>query len=160
MDVILTASYEIHIVTSQKQLVQNSFTSWDRQYTRLQTGLPSDLGSTPNGKEIFLFSIMSRPALGPTQPPIQWVPRAVSLRVKRPPACLLVLAELISSTLKTEAIFSSETSVETQRTTRLHIPEDDTLHNHRCENLKSHVALFVWKFVYFARVSAWFIDWQ
>jgi hypothetical protein len=37
-----------------------------------------------------------------------------------------------------EAICSSETSVETQRTTRRHIPEDDTLHNHRCENLKSY----------------------
>jgi hypothetical protein len=36
-----------------------------------------------------------------------------------------------------EAICSSETSVETQRTIRRHIPEDDTLHNHRCENLKS-----------------------
>jgi hypothetical protein len=29
--------------------------------------------------------------------------------------------------------------VETQRTTRRHIPEDDTLHNHRCENLKSYI---------------------
>jgi hypothetical protein len=28
-------------------------------------------------------------------------------------------------------------SVETLRSTRRHIPEDDTLHNHRCENLKS-----------------------
>jgi hypothetical protein len=37
-----------------------------------------------------------------------------------------------------EAICFSETSVETQRTTRRHIPEDDTLHNHRCENLKSY----------------------
>jgi hypothetical protein len=37
-----------------------------------------------------------------------------------------------------EAICSSETSDETQRTTRRHIPEDDTLHNHRCENLKSY----------------------
>jgi hypothetical protein len=36
-----------------------------------------------------------------------------------------------------EAICSSETSVETQRTTRPHIPENDTLHNHRRENLKS-----------------------
>jgi hypothetical protein len=36
-----------------------------------------------------------------------------------------------------EAICSSETSVETQRTTRDHIPEDDTLHNHSCENLES-----------------------
>jgi hypothetical protein len=49
------------------------------------------------------------------------------------------LAELISSTLKMEAIYSSETSVETQRTTRRHIPEDDTLHNYRCENLKSYI---------------------
>jgi hypothetical protein len=32
-----------------------------------------------------------------------------------------------SSTLKIEALCSSETSVATQRTTRRHIPEDDTL---------------------------------
>jgi hypothetical protein len=37
-----------------------------------------------------------------------------------------------------EAICSSETSVETQRTTQRHIPENDTLHNHRFENLKSY----------------------
>jgi hypothetical protein len=48
------------------------------------------------------------------------------------------LAELISSTLRMEAICSSETSVETQRTTRRYTPEDDTLHNHRCENIKSY----------------------
>jgi hypothetical protein len=46
------------------------------------------------------------------------------------------LAELVSSTLKMEAICSSETSVDTQRTTRRYIPEDGTLHNHHCENLK------------------------
>jgi hypothetical protein len=44
----------------------------------------------------------------------------------------------VSSTLKMEAICSSETSVDTQRTTRRYIPEEDTLHNHRCENLKSY----------------------
>jgi hypothetical protein len=44
-----------------------------------------------------------------------------------PPACLLVFAELISSTLKMEAICFSETSVETRRTTRRQILEDDTL---------------------------------
>jgi hypothetical protein len=32
---------------------------------------------------IFLFTTMSRPALRPTQPPIQWVPRAISLGIKR-----------------------------------------------------------------------------
>jgi hypothetical protein len=37
-----------------------------------------------------------------------------------------------------EVICSSETSVAIQQTTRRHIPEDDTLHNHRCENLKSY----------------------
>jgi hypothetical protein len=34
--------------------------------------------------EIFVFTTASRPALGPTQPPIQWVPGALSLGVKRP----------------------------------------------------------------------------
>jgi hypothetical protein len=33
---------------------------------------------------IFLFTTTSRPALGPTQSPIQWVPGVLSLRVKRP----------------------------------------------------------------------------
>jgi hypothetical protein len=42
-----------------------------------------------------------------------------------------------------EAIRSSETSGTTQRTTRRHIPEEDTLQNHRCENLKSY------EFIYF-----------
>jgi hypothetical protein len=33
---------------------------------------------------IFLFTTVSRPALEPTQPPIQWVPGALSLGVKLP----------------------------------------------------------------------------
>jgi hypothetical protein len=36
------------------------------------------------GLGIFLFTTMSRTALGPTQPPIQLVPGALSLRVKWP----------------------------------------------------------------------------
>jgi hypothetical protein len=47
-----------------------------------------------------------------------------------------------SSTLKMEATCSSETSVDFQRTTQRYNPEDKTLHNHRCENLKSYA---VWK---------------
>jgi hypothetical protein len=30
------------------------------------------------GLGIFLFTTMSRPAVGPTQPPIQWIPGALS----------------------------------------------------------------------------------
>jgi hypothetical protein len=37
-----------------------------------------------HGLEIFLFTTMSKPALGPTQPPLQWAPRALSLVVKQP----------------------------------------------------------------------------
>jgi hypothetical protein len=36
------------------------------------------------GARIFLLTTASKPALGPTQLPIQWVPGALSLGVKRP----------------------------------------------------------------------------
>jgi hypothetical protein len=36
------------------------------------------------GLGIFLFTTASRTALGPTHPPIQWVPAVLSLGVKRP----------------------------------------------------------------------------
>jgi hypothetical protein len=38
----------------------------------------------PAGLGIFLFDTASKPALGSTQPPIQWVPGALSLGVERP----------------------------------------------------------------------------
>jgi hypothetical protein len=42
-----------------------------------------------------------------------------------------------------EAICSSETSVDSQRTTWRYIQEYGTLHNHRCENLKPYTAFFL-----------------
>jgi hypothetical protein len=45
--------------------------------------------------------------------------------------------------MEMEAVCSSETSVKTQRTTQRHIPEDDSLHNHDCENLKSYNQIFL-----------------
>jgi hypothetical protein len=38
----------------------------------------------PAGLGILLLTTASSTALGPTQPPIQWVPGALSLEVKRP----------------------------------------------------------------------------
>jgi hypothetical protein len=46
------------------------------------------------------------------------------------------------STLKMEAIRSSETSVHT-RSTRRYIPEDGILHSRRRENLKSYLLAIV-----------------
>jgi hypothetical protein len=59
------------------------------------------------------------------------------LKINRP-ALMLVSCSDYFSTLKMEVICSSETSV-CQRTTRRYIPEDDTLQNYRCENLKSYI---------------------
>jgi hypothetical protein len=51
----------------------------------LQTSIPSPRDSIPGGGwHFFSFSTASRPALEPTQPPIQWVPEVLSLGVKRP----------------------------------------------------------------------------
>jgi hypothetical protein len=49
-----------------------------------------------------------------------------------PPAIKQVSCLVYSSTLKMEATFSSETSVDFQRTTRHYIPEESTLHNPVC----------------------------
>jgi hypothetical protein len=38
----------------------------------------------PVGATDFFLTPASRPVLGPTQPPIQWVPGVLSLEVKRP----------------------------------------------------------------------------
>jgi hypothetical protein len=66
------------------------------------------------------------------------------------------------SNLKMETICSSETWVDFQRITGRYIPEDRTLHNHLCENLKSYKKSNSFSFVrlyfsvvYFTTLSAW-----
>jgi hypothetical protein len=57
---------------------------WLRQL-RLCPGL-DEWSSIPGrgNDDIFLFATASRPALGPTQPPIQWVPGSLTPGAKRP----------------------------------------------------------------------------
>jgi hypothetical protein len=62
--------------------------------------------------------------------------------------CLLVTANVVPASpilvaLMMMATHSCETSVLT-RPTRRHIPEDDILHSHCRENLKSYIALTGW----------------
>jgi hypothetical protein len=45
---------------------------------------PRGQSSSPGGSKNFRFSTSSRPALGFTKPPIQWVPGPLSPGVKRP----------------------------------------------------------------------------
>jgi hypothetical protein len=44
-----------------------------------------DRGSIPAGAKIFPVASVSTPALGPTQPPVQWVPGILSPGVKARP---------------------------------------------------------------------------
>jgi hypothetical protein len=50
----------------------------------LDYGLDDRGFDSRQGLGIFLFTTLSRPAPGPTQPPIQWVSGALSLGVKQP----------------------------------------------------------------------------
>jgi hypothetical protein len=59
----------------------------------------------------------------------------IDVMLQPPPHARSSLADF--STLKVEAIRSSETSVHTISTQR-HITENSILHSHRCENLKSY----------------------
>jgi hypothetical protein len=57
------------------------------------------------------------------------------------PAAFNLVSCSAYSTLKMEAICSSETSLDFQRITRRYIPDDSSTHNHRCKNLKSYAII-------------------
>jgi hypothetical protein len=67
----------------------------------LRAGRPRGRSSSPGRVKNFLFSTSSRPVLWPIQPPIQWVPGALSPEVKRPGR---------------EVVHSPPTSVEVKKT--------------------------------------------
>jgi hypothetical protein len=65
---------------------------------------------------------------------------------------MLVSCLASSSTLKIEAICSSETSADFQQTIWPYIPEDLTLHNFQCENLRSYIANLIFNQQIYYRV--------
>jgi hypothetical protein len=73
--------------------------------------------------------------------------RSLQLRGRRMRALLTACFMLVScfacsSILKMETTRSSETPIDFQWTIRRYIPENRTLYNHRCENLKSYKAYY------------------
>jgi hypothetical protein len=56
--------------------------SWDNSVGIVTDCGLDDQGSNPGGSWEFFTVTLSKPALGPTQPPIQWIPGALSLGVK------------------------------------------------------------------------------
>jgi hypothetical protein len=70
-----------HIYAKQ-QVKLSQYPSFRMTIDRTQNMRSGDYNSQK--MRIFLFITVSRPALGPTQSPIQWVPEALSLGVKWP----------------------------------------------------------------------------
>jgi hypothetical protein len=75
---LVDAKFDAKLMYSIAVLAQ-SVQRWATDWTIGVLGFDSRCGLG-----IFLFTTASRTALGPTHPPIQWVPRALSLGVKRP----------------------------------------------------------------------------
>jgi hypothetical protein len=77
-----TSLLQLHglvLCTGRSTIVVTTYTDWATGWTIRVLGFDSR-----RGLGIFLFITASRTALRPTQPPIQWVPGALSLGVKWP----------------------------------------------------------------------------
>jgi hypothetical protein len=94
---LLSLSWLCLVFTAPESLLQYSqklsqYSVW------LRTGRP---GFDPRQRQrVFPLTPASRPALGPTQPPVQWVPGALSLRVKRGRGVMLTTHPLLVPRLR------------------------------------------------------------
>jgi hypothetical protein len=70
--------------------------------------------SSPNGSKYFFFSTSLRPALGPTQTPIQWVPGILSLGVKRSGRKLTTHLQLVPRSRKRGSVFKAKETLSYQ----------------------------------------------
>jgi hypothetical protein len=84
------AGFRVHVCVCIRHDPWPQFRKQKRKFLnywkKFQLGLGLDdwgFGSR-QGLGIILFTTASKPALGSTQPPIQWVPGALSLAVQRP----------------------------------------------------------------------------
>jgi hypothetical protein len=70
---------------------------------------------------------------------LNWTIKVIAKQLRLLAACFMRVSCLAySSTLKMEATFFSEASVNFQWTTRCYITEGRTVDKHPCESLKSH----------------------
>jgi hypothetical protein len=73
---------ESYYASTKPQIVEPGQRSRYSDY--LRAGRLRDRSSSPSTVKNFLFSASSRPALGSTKSPIQWVPGTLSWGVQRP----------------------------------------------------------------------------
>jgi hypothetical protein len=76
-DISITEDFRDHLQSLQEPGMRSRYSDW------LRAGRSKGRSSSPCRVKNFLISKSSTPTLGPIQPPIQWVPGALSLRVKR-----------------------------------------------------------------------------
>jgi hypothetical protein len=73
---IIVSLYACQAVKKQRK--RSRYSDW------LRAGWPRGRSSSPGSVKNFHLSMLSRPFLGLTEPPLQWIPRALSPGVKRP----------------------------------------------------------------------------